>query len=137
MKDDQGWEEHVVEAPTMVRSPAGYDLFFSGGFFGWNPGEGGLRPYAWAMRAARTARPLQRRARQSDAPQLPRQTGGLPQRPRPPEHLHYVGPHLPELPRVGGDAVLPKGEDARYLYIAPLFWRDGKPVIGVGLRPRS
>jgi len=37
IKDDQGWEERVVEAPTMVRSPAGYEMFFSGGFFGSKP----------------------------------------------------------------------------------------------------
>ena len=46
LKDDQKWEDRVVEAPTMVRSPLGYELFFSGGFFGWNPEEGGLSPYA-------------------------------------------------------------------------------------------
>ena len=46
LKDDQRWEDRVVEAPTMVKSPSGYELFFSGGFFGWNPDEGGLSPYA-------------------------------------------------------------------------------------------
>ena len=56
LKDDQGWEERVVEAPSMVRSPAGYELFFSGGFFGWNPEEGGLSPYA--MGYASCAGPL-------------------------------------------------------------------------------
>ena len=28
-----------------------------------------------------------------------------------------------------------KAEDERYLYIAPLFWKDGKPQLGVSLRP--
>ena len=56
VKDNQNWEERVVEAPTMVRSPAGYELFFSGGFFGWNPDEGGLSPYA--MGYASCAGPL-------------------------------------------------------------------------------
>src|SRR5205085_3983886 len=32
IKDDQRWEEKVVEAPTMIRTPSGYQLFFSGGF---------------------------------------------------------------------------------------------------------
>ena len=42
----------LVEAPTMVRSPIGYELFFSGGFFGWNDDQARCRPTRWAMRAA-------------------------------------------------------------------------------------
>jgi hypothetical protein len=30
-----------------------------------------------------------------------------------------------------------KADDKRYLYIAPLSWKDGKPVIGMGLRPKT
>ena len=28
-----------------------------------------------------------------------------------------------------------KLEDKRYLYVAPLIWKDGKPQLGVSLRP--
>ena len=28
-----------------------------------------------------------------------------------------------------------KADDERYLYVAPLFWQDGKPQIGMSLRP--
>ena len=67
VKDNQGWEERVVEAPTMVRSPAGYELFFSGGFFGWNPEEGGLSPYAMGYASCSSAaRPLHCGAREPD-----------------------------------------------------------------------
>ena len=89
LKDDQGWEERVVEAPTMVRSPAGYELFFSGGFFGWNPEEGGLSPYAMGYASCSgPARALRAGEREPDPSQLQRPRGGMPQRPRPPEHLH-------------------------------------------------
>jgi hypothetical protein len=27
-----------------------------------------------------------------------------------------------------------KADDRRFLYVAPLFWKDGKPVIGPSLR---
>jgi hypothetical protein len=27
-----------------------------------------------------------------------------------------------------------KVDDNRYLYIAPIFWKDGKPQIGISLR---
>src|SRR5438270_1413532 len=46
LKDNERWEDRVIEAPTMVRAPTGYDLSHSGGFFGCNPDEGGLSPYA-------------------------------------------------------------------------------------------
>ena len=43
--DDQSWEQRLVEAPTMVLSPAGYQLLFSAAFFGWNEDQR-LSPYA-------------------------------------------------------------------------------------------
>lgn len=138
VKDDQGWEERVVEAPTMVRSPAGYDLFFSGGFFGWNPGEGGLSPYG--MGYASCSGPLGPCKAAPDNPLLhsfrDKQAGCL----SGPGHqsiFSYAGHTFLSFHAWAATPSCSKGEDARYLYIAPLFWRDGKPVIGVGLRPRS
>ena len=37
LKDNERWQERVIEAPTMTGGPAGYTMFYSGGFFGWNP----------------------------------------------------------------------------------------------------
>jgi beta-xylosidase len=37
VEDDKDWEWKLVEAPTMVRSPGGYQLFFSAAFYGWDP----------------------------------------------------------------------------------------------------
>lgn len=135
LKDNQGWEERVVEAPTMVRSPAGYELFFSGGFFGWNPGEGGLSPYA--MGYASCGGPLGPCTAALDNPILhsfnDRQAGCL------------SGPGHQSIFTVGTHTMISfhaweatngcrKEDDRRYLYVAPLFWKDGKPVIGPSLR---
>ena len=135
VKDDQSWEEHVVEAPTMVRSPAGYELFFSGGFFGWNPQEGGLSPYA--MGYASCAKPL--------GPCTPSAANPL-------LHSFYdrhagclSGPGHQSIFTVGQRSFMSfhgweassgcrKVDDRRYLYVAPLFWKDGKPQIGPSLR---
>jgi beta-xylosidase len=135
VKDDQGWEERVVEAPTMVRSPAGYRLFYSGGFFGWNPEEGGLSPYA--MGYANCAGPL---GPCKPAPENPilhsfndREAGCL------------SGPGHQSIFEVGTRTFVTfhawqatsgcrKQDDRRYLYVAPLFWKDGKPQIGPSLR---
>jgi beta-xylosidase len=136
LKDDEKWEERVVEAPTMVRGPAGYDLFYSGGFFGWNPDEGGLSPYAVGY--ASCTSPLGPCTPSRDNPILhsfkDRQLGCL------------SGPGHQSIFSVGDRMFMSfhawaatdkcsKGEDARYLYVAPLFWKDGKPDIGIGIRP--
>ena len=135
LKDSQGWEERVVEAPTMVRSTVGYELFFSGGFFGWNPEEGGLSPYA--MGYASCASPLGPCTASPDNPILhsfkDREAGCL------------SGPGHQSIFQVGARTFMSfhawaatagcrKADDKRYLYVAPLFWKDGKPQIGPSLR---
>lgn len=135
LSDRSPWEQRVVEAPTMVRSPAGYTLFFSGGFFGWNK-ENDLSPYG--MGYASCSSPL---GPCTEAPQNPilhsfrdRQAGCL------------SGPGHQSIFRAAGrtfisfhawaatSACRKSDDDARYLYIAPLFWKDGKWQIGQSLR---
>jgi beta-xylosidase len=138
LKDDQSWEERVVEAPTMVHSPAGYQLFFSGGFFGWNPQEGGLSPYA--MGYANCGGPLGGCKATAENPLLhsfkDREAGCL------------SGPGHQSIFQVGARSFVSfhawaatsgcrKADDRRYLYIAPIFWKDGKPQIGPSLRDRK
>lgn len=135
MDDRAGWKERVIEAPTMVRSPAGYELFYSGGFFGWNPQEGGLSPYA--MGYATCTGPL---GPCTDSPNNPmlhsfndREAGCL------------SGPGHQSIFTVGARTFISfhawdatkgcrKGDDRRELYIAPIFWKDGKPQIAPSLR---
>jgi len=138
LRDDERWEDRVVEAPTMVRTPAGYELFYSGGFFGWNPEEGGLSPYA--MGYADCVSPL--------GPCKPSPANPL---------LHSFndrdagclsGPGHQSIFTVGQrtfisfhawaatSACRKAPDDARYLYIAPLFWKNGQPTLGPSLRAK-
>jgi len=135
IKDDQGWEERVVEAPTMVRSPAGYEMFFSGGFFGWNPEEGGLSPYA--MGYASCTGPMGPCTPARDNPLLhsfnDREAGCL----SGPGHqsIFTVGQHtFVSFHAWEATSGCRKQDDRRYLYVAPIFWMDGKPQIGQSLR---
>ena len=135
IKDDAKWEWRLVEAPSMARSPAGHRLFYSAAFFGWDPNE---RLSRYATGYAICAGPL---GPCKDAPDNPilhsfndREAGCL------------SGPGHPGIFQVGVRTFMAfhawaatsgchKAEDERYLYIAPLFWKDGKPQIGMSVRP--
>jgi beta-xylosidase len=132
--DDKSWEQRLVEAPTMVRTPAGYQLFFSAAYFGWNEGQD-LSPYA--MGYATCAGPLGPCKKSPDSPILhsfnDRQAGCI------------SGPGHQSIFRVGARTFISfhawaatsgcrKADDKRYLYVAPIFWKDGKPQIGMSLR---
>jgi hypothetical protein len=45
LRNDQPWEAHVIESPTMEHHAGGYTLFFSANHFGWEPNQR-LSPYA-------------------------------------------------------------------------------------------
>jgi beta-xylosidase len=135
VKDDAAWEWRLVEAPMMVRSPGGYQLFFSAAYFGWNEDQS-VSPYATGY--ANCKGPL---GPCTGAPENPilhsfkdRQAGCL------------SGPGHPSIFDAGGRSYMAfhawaatsacrKAKDERYLYLAPLFWSDGKPQIGMSLRP--
>jgi beta-xylosidase len=137
IQDDAKWEWRLVEAPAMVRSPAGHHLFYSAAFFGWDPNE---RLSRYATGYALCAGPL---GPCKDAPENPilnsyndRQAGCL------------SGPGHPAIFQVGARAFMAfhawaatsgcrKAEDERYLYVAPLFWKDGKPQLAPSLRPKK
>jgi len=135
ISDDKDWEQRLVEAPTMVRSPVGYELFFSAAFFGWNP-EQRLSPYA--MGYSSCTGPLGPCTKSPDNPILhsfnERNAGCL------------SGPGHQSIFRVGERRFMSfhawaatrgcrKAGDKRELYIAPIFWKDGKPQIAPSLRP--
>ncbi|MFN3389803.1 MAG: glycoside hydrolase family 43 protein [Allosphingosinicella sp.] len=135
VKDDAKWEMKLVEAPAMVLSPAGHQLFFSAAYYGWDPAKDRLSPYATGY--ATCAGPL---GPCEDAPENPilhsfndREAGCL------------SGPGHPSVFEAGGRRFIAfhaweatrgcrKADEERFLYIAPLFWKDGKPVIGPSLR---
>lgn len=137
-QDDQKWEWKLVEAPSMVKSPGGYQLFYSAAFFGWDFPKERLSNYATGY--TNCTGPL---GPCTDAPDNPilhsfndREAGCL----SGPGHpaifsvgaKHFIAFHA--WSATGGCRPL---DPKRYLYIAPLFWKDGKPVIGESLRERT
>lgn len=139
VRDNERWEERVVEAPTMVRAPTGYALFYSGGFFGWNPEEGGLSPYA--MGYASCSSPLGPCKPSAANPLLhsfkDREAGCL----SGPGHqsiFSAAGRQFLSFHAWAATSACRKApEDARYLYVAPLFWKNGQPVLGPSIRPKT
>jgi beta-xylosidase len=134
VRDDQAWEMKLVEAPAMVRAPSGYQLFYSAAYFGWDE-KSRLSPYATGYAAC--TGPL---GPCTDAPENPilysftdKQAGCL------------SGPGHPSIFQVGQHKVMAfhawaatggcrKARDERWLYLAPIVWKDGKPQIGRSLR---
>jgi len=133
--DKDAWEKYVVEAPTMVRTPDGLALFYSGGYFGWN-GPERLSPYA--MGYAMCSGPLGPCTEQKSNPLLfsynePKTAGCL------------SGPGHQSIFKARGGTFLSfhawaatkgcrQAADKRYFYIAPFGWTAGKPVIAPSLR---
>ena len=133
-RDTKPWEQRLVEAPTMVITPTGYQLFYSGGYFGWNDDQR-ISPYA--MGYATCASPLGPCTPSPDNPILhsfnDREAGCI------------SGPGHQSIFAVGSRYFIAfhawaatrgcrKADDKRFLYVAPLSWKAGKPVIGVSLR---
>lgn len=136
LRNDQHWEWRVIESPTMVRDAAGrYTLLFSANHFGW---EADQRLSNYGMGYALCASLTGPCTKAKENPVLrsynSRAAGCL------------SGPGHQTVFNVAGRALLvfhawatatgcTPGERARYMYIAPLAWDAGKPVIGESLRP--
>ncbi|MEP7316147.1 MAG: glycoside hydrolase family 43 protein [Sphingomicrobium sp.] len=136
IRDDKAWEQRLVEAPTMVRTPAGgYQLFFSAAYFGWNEDQR-ISPYG--MGYANCTGPLGPCTKSPDNPVLhsyrDRIAGCL------------SGPGHQSIFAVGAKTFMSfhawaatsgcrKADDKRFLYVAPIFWKDGEPQIAPSLRP--
>ena len=137
MTDRDTWENGVIEAPTMVLTPDGYTMFYSAGFFGWDAKQR-FSPYA--MGYATCQGPLGPCTDSKNNPVLfsfhdPRGAGCV------------SGPGHQSIFRAGEGSFISfhawsasktcrPGKDARYLYIAPFGWENGKPAIAPSLRPR-
>ncbi len=135
LSNDAPWEEHVIESPTMVRNGEDYILFFSANHFGWEEHQR-LSPYA--MGYARCEGPM---GPCVDAPENPilysyndREAGCL----SGPGHqavFEVNGRPFIVFHAHGATRGCRRAQLGRYMYVAPLLWRDGKPQIGVSLRP--
>ena len=135
LRNDKPWEEHVVESPTMARQGERYVMFFSANHFGWEEHQR-LSPYA--MGYARCEGPM---GPCVDAPENPilysyndREAGCL----SGPGHqavFEAGGRQFIVFHAHGATRGCRRSDLGRYMYIAPLLWRDGTPQIGVSLRP--
>lgn len=134
LRNDQPWEAHVIESPTMVRHGGDYRLFYSANHFGWEPNQR-LSPYA--MGYARCAGPMGPCTDAADNPILHSYTDRTAGCLSGPGHQavfeadgrSFIVFHAHAATRACGNAG--KG---RYMYIAPLFWEDGEPRIAPSLR---
>lgn len=134
VQNDRHWEWRVVEAPAMVRRPdGGYTLFYSGNHFGWEKDQR-LSNYATGYA-------------QCEGPMGP--CVDSPENPWLRSH-HDIrgclsGPGHPSIFTADGQSYIAfhswaatvrcrKAADERFLYVAPLRWKDDKPVIGRSLR---
>ena len=134
LRNDKKWEAHVIESPTMVRTPAGYTMLFSAHYFGWDKDQR-LSQYAMGYATCRAAMgPC------TDAPENPilysyndRKAGCL----SGPGHqtvFQARGRNFIAFHAWAATSGCRKLDDARYMYIAPLGWEGGKPVIAPSLR---
>ncbi len=135
LRNDRPWEGHVVESPTMVRTRSGYTMLFSANDFGWQD-HMRLSPYAMGYATCRS--PM---GPCTDAPENPilysfndsklgcisgpgHQTVlSTPKRQFVVFHAWQTTPGCRRL------------DWKRFMYVAPLGWKDGKPQIAASLRP--
>ncbi len=135
LRNDAPWEAHVIESPTMTRQGDNYVLFFSANHFGWEEHQR-LSPYAMGYATCRG--PL---GPCTDAPNNPilysyhdRQAGCL----SGPGHqalFEAQGRQYIVFHAHGAASGCRRAQLGRYMYVAPLSWRDGAPQIGISLRP--
>ena len=135
LRNNTKWEAHVIEAPTMVRHGNSYVMFFSANHYGWETHQR-LSPYSTGYATCKG--PM---GPCTDSPKNPilnsyndKKAGCL------------SGPGHQSVFETGGKQFISfhawaatkgcrKFDSKRYMYIAPLLWKDGQPQVGMSLRP--
>ena len=138
IQDDQKWEFKLVEAPAMVKAPTNYQMFYSAAYYGWDYPKERLSRYATGY--ANCAGPLGPCTDAAENPILHSfndARAGCLSGPGHPAILKFAGRHFIAFHAWAATAGCRPLEQERYLYISPLFWKDGKPQIGPSLRARS
>lgn len=137
LRNDKSWEAHVIESPTMVRQGDSYIMFYSANHFGWEEHQR-LSPYA--MGFARCEGPMGPCVKHPGNPILysyhDRQAGCL----SGPGHqavFEAAGRQFIVFHAHGARSGCRRGDLGRYMYVAPLLWRDGTPQVGMSLRPAA
>lgn len=135
LRNDAAWEAHVIESPTMARQGDAYVLFFSANHFGWEEHQR-LSPYAMGYATCRG--PM---GPCTDAPNNPilysynNRQGGCLSGPGHQAVFEARGRQFIVFHAHGATRGCRRTTLGRYMYVAPLLWRDGAPQIGVSLRP--
>ncbi|MEA3063555.1 MAG: hypothetical protein QOJ94_3336 [Sphingomonadales bacterium] len=136
LRDGLEWEGGLIEAPTMIHGPQGYFLFFSGNDYAWQPNQ---RLSRYSIGYAACEGPAGPCKEAGDKPFLYSFSGpeGCLSGPGH-QAVFNVGPRwfiaFHAWSATPGCRPL---DPIRWLYIAPLLWKDGKPVVGVSLRPST
>lgn len=136
LRNDQPWEAHVIEAPTMVRVPGAgnrYQMFYSANDFAWQPTD---RLSRYAMGYADCRGPMGPCVDAPGNPLLFSRMGvaGC-----------ISGPGHQSIFSVGARSFITyhawatksgcrKADERRLMYISPLVWNEGKPEVRMTLR---
>lgn len=135
IRNDKHWEWRVVESPTMLRDPQGrYVLLFSANHFGWEADQR-LSNYAIGYARCETAIGPCTKAEENpilesyNSPEKGCLSGPGHQTVFTANTQAYVVFHA-----WAATAKCRMAEQGRYMYVAPLTWRDGVPVITKSLR---
>lgn len=137
LRNDTAWEAHVIEAPTMVRKGGKYFMFFSANHFGWETHQR-ISPYAVGY--ATCEGPMGPCKDYKSNPILngynDKKAGCL----SGPGHqsiFEVGGRHFISFHAWAATSGCRRFDNRRYVYIAPLLWKNGEPQIGVSLRPTA
>jgi beta-xylosidase len=134
IRDDQPWEQKLVEAPTMVSTPAGHRLIYSAAYFGWNADQR-LSPYATSYAVCKSALGPCRKAERPILYSYNDKKAGCLSGPGHTSVFQAAGRSFVAFHGWATTSGCRKAVDKRYLYIAPLGWSaDGKPIIGPSVR---
>lgn len=127
-RNDAEWEGHIAEAPFMVRRGERYYLFFSANDFAWQERQ---RLSHYATGYARCEGPLGPCTDAAENPILAsRQEPGCLSGPGHPAVFEANGRHYMVFHAWATRRGCRPGENARYMHILPLDWRNDAPVVG-------
>lgn len=137
VRNDVHWEWRVVEAPAMIRHANGYTLFFSANHFGW---EADQRLSNYGTGYATCRGPM---GPCTDAPENPwlhsfnDKSAGCLSGPGHPA-VFAVGPrNFMAFHAWAANSSCRTLNKGRYMYVAPLSWKAGKPQLGLSMRPAA
>jgi beta-xylosidase len=134
VRNDANWEGQVIEAPTMVLHDGRYVLFFSANYYGWDPGQS-LSPYAMGYATCGSAAgPCSAAGSNPILHSYDDRHAGCLSGPGHQSVFATGGRTFIAFHAWGTVGACRNAHRGRYLYVAPLSWRNGTPQLGVSLR---